>query len=60
MILMRGSILDGNVKKRGGGVDLLYFTYSLPTRSKEKEKLSLIRGYSYRESISMPKPVSRA
>lgn len=54
MILMRGSILDEIVRKGGcdeiGGkkfpmplsgaevFTLLYFTYSLPTRSKEKEE----------------------
>lgn len=30
MILMRGSILDGNVKKRGGGV-WIYFTLLTPS-----------------------------
>lgn len=40
MILMRGSILDENVKKGVGGLYLFYFTlfYLLPTRSEEEKK----------------------
>lgn len=58
MILMRGSILDENVKKGVGG---LYLLYLLPTRSEEKEKFSLSEDIIIpRESISMPKPVNRA